>query len=63
MSLSPKSGSLLIAVTLTPPLRLSAKLSNSPILTWFLNIMLPVLLNATIKSPILKSPSSLVPEV
>jgi len=48
--------------TATPPESDSRIESKLPIETVLLKMMLPVLLNAVMKSPILKSPSSLVPE-
>ena len=52
-----------ISVILIPLESESSSASNWPIVTLLLNWISPVLLNAVIKSPILKSPSSFVPEV
>ena len=60
-SLSPSPGSTDIA-SITTSETASFSAESSPTVTVFLNVMLPVLFSATIKSPTLKSPSSLVPE-
>ena len=61
ISSSPKFTSVEIS-SIATSLKLSFKASSSSTCTLFLNVMLPVLLNAVIKSPTLKSPSSFVPD-
>jgi hypothetical protein len=59
---SPRFVSVENSSTATPPESVSRIESSSPIDTLLLKTMLPLLLNAVIWLPILKSPSSLVPE-
>ena len=60
-SLSPRPGSSLIkSITISPTAKRSA--SNCATETLLVKLTLPVLFSALIKSPTLKSPSSLVPD-